>query len=91
MNLRLEYIKATFKFRFLKALSCLFYPWMNDLGVRVYTHFRSYEEFKRIYPQALTARETGKDYIEVEKQPEPKPQDTSKIAHLKNHKRKPKK
>ena len=91
MAYKLAYVAAMFKFRFLKALTYLFYPWMNDLGVRIYTHFRTFETFKEVYIQAKHARETGQDYIEVEKKDPPKPQDTSKIKHLKNHKRKAKK
>lgn len=88
---RLTWLIAAFKFTILKGLHYVFFPWMNDMGVRVFTHFRSHKEFTEVLAMSLQARKEGKSYISIDKPKEDKPEDSSNIKHLHNHKRKSKK
>lgn len=93
MNFRLKWLIAAFKFSVLRLLGYLFHTWINDLGVRVFTHFKDFKQFKSVLIQSIKARDEGKDYIVVDEAPKQptKPVNTDKVAHIHNHKRKPKK
>lgn len=89
------YRSAKFKSAILIAISRLFYPWINDLSVRVYSHFKDPQEFKFVLMKALEARAQGKNHIDVPVPTQPKapaqPEDPKNVHRLENYKRKPKK